>query len=394
MPILAHLLLAALAVPAVLACLYLLVLTLLSARLPPPPPSLRRVRFDIVVPAHDEAEVIERTVRSLLQLDWPRDAFRVLVIADNCSDATASLARACGAAVLERHDTSRRGKGYALEFAFEHCRRDGFAQALVVVDADSEVSANLLEALATRLERGAQALQVHYGVLNPLVSWRTRLMTIAMTAFHLVRSRARERLGVSCGIRGNGWCVTRALLGTVPYRAYSLTEDIEFGIALALAGQRVAYCDEAQVRGEMVSRAAAAGKQRQRWEHGRFALLRSSALPLLARALTRGDRVCLDLALDLLVLPLSYVALAVLVLLAGGAALTWWHPAEAPWLWLAVATAAALWLHILRGWQLSGIGWRGLLDLACVPLFVLWKLRILLGRRSPDAWVRTEREGP
>lgn len=394
MSILAHLLLAALAVPTALACLYLLVLTLLSARLRPPPPSLRRVRFDIVVPAHDEAEVIERTVRSLLQLDWPRDAFRVLVIADNCSDATASLARACGASVLERHDTSRRGKGYALEFAFERCRRDGFAEAVVVVDADSEVSANLLEAFATRIERGAQALQVHYGVLNPRVSWRTRLMTIAMTAFHLVRSRARERLGVSCGVRGNGWCVTQALLGTVPYRAYSLTEDIEFGIALALAGQRVAYCDEAQVRGEMVSRAAAAGKQRQRWEHGRLALLRSSALPLLGRALARGDRVCLDLALDLLVLPLSYVALAVLLLLGGAAALTWWHPAAAPWLWLALATAAALWLHILRGWQLSGIGWRGLLDLACVPLFVLWKLRILLGRRSPDAWVRTEREGP
>jgi len=104
--------------------------------------------------------------------------------------------------------------------------------------------------------------------------------------------------------------------------------------------------------------------------------------------------VCLDLALDLLVLPLSYVALAVLVLLGGSAALTWWRPADAPWLWLAVATAAALWLHILRGWRLSGIGWRGLLDLACVPLFVLWKLRVLLGRRSPDAWVRTEREGP
>ncbi len=102
MSILAHLLLAALAVPTALACLYLLVLTLLSARLRLPPPSLRRVRFDIVVPAHDEAEVIERTVRSLLRLDWPRDAFRVLVIADNCSDATASLARACGAGVLER----------------------------------------------------------------------------------------------------------------------------------------------------------------------------------------------------------------------------------------------------------------------------------------------------
>src|SRR4029077_10287264 len=147
----------------------------------------------------------------------------------------------------ERRDTSRSGTGRAVEFAFDQCRRYGFVPSFLVADARRGVSANLLKALATRIERGAQALQVHYGVLNPRVSWRTRLMTIAMTAFHLVRSRARERLGVSCGIRGNGWCVTQALLGTVPYRAYSLTEDIEFGIALALAGQRVAYCDEAQV---------------------------------------------------------------------------------------------------------------------------------------------------
>jgi len=391
---LAHVLLAALAVPTCLACLYLLVLTLLSARLAPPPRASRSLRFDIVVPAHNEEQVIERTVRSLLQLDWPRGAYRVLVVADNCTDATAARARACGATVLERLDTSRRGKGYALEFAFEHSRREGWAQALVVVDADSEASANLLEALAARIERGARALQVHYGVLNPGASWRTRLMTIAMAAFHLVRSRGRERLKVSCGIRGNGWCLTHELLRAVPYGAYSLTEDIEYGIALALAGQRVVYCDEAQVLGEMVSGAGAADKQRQRWEHGRFALLRSSALPLLRTALARRDRVCLDLALDLLVLPLSYIALAVLVLVGGAAALAWAHAAESGWLWLGLGAGAALWLHILRGWQLSGIGWRGILDLARVPFFVLWKLRVLLGRRSPDAWVRTERERP
>src|SRR5262249_45829723 len=148
----AHLLLALLAVPTALACLYLLLLTLLSARLPRPQPAARRVRFDVIVPAHNEAEVIERTVHSLLRLDWPRARFGGLVAADNCGDATAALARAAGAKVLERRDTTRRGKGYALEFAFARSRADGFAEALAVVDADSEVSANLLEAFATRIE--------------------------------------------------------------------------------------------------------------------------------------------------------------------------------------------------------------------------------------------------
>src|SRR4029077_15010006 len=148
------------------------------------------------------------------------DRFRVLVVADNCSDATAALARAAGAQVLERNDPEHRGKGYALAYAFAASRAHGRADAVVVVDADSEASTNLLEASAARIEAGAEVVQAHYGVLNARASWRTRLMSIAMTSFHRVRSRARERLGLSCGIRGNGWCITHRLLRHVPYGAF------------------------------------------------------------------------------------------------------------------------------------------------------------------------------
>jgi len=215
---------------------------------------------------------------------------------------------------------------------------------------------------------------------------------VALGAIHDLRSRSRERLRLSCGIRGNGWCVTHELLRRIPYQAYSLAEDLEFGITLGLAGCRVAYVDEAHVYGEMVSREAAARKQRERWERGRAELVRTMTLPLLRAALARPSAVCLDLALDLLVPPLSYVALNVILLLAAAVAATWWNPAEITWLWLAVACTAALWLHVLRGWQLSGIGLRGLMDLARVPFFLLWKLRVMLSRRSTQEWVRTERE--
>jgi glycosyltransferase involved in cell wall biosynthesis len=216
-----------LAVPAVLSCAYLLLATVLSFRLPAPRRSARILRFDLIVPAHEEAPVIARTVLSLGRLDWPPDRFRILVVADNCTDATADIARNAGAHVIERHDHQLRGKGYALRFAFDRSERDQWADAVVVVDADSEVSANLLESFAARIEAGAQAVQVHYGVLNSQAAWRTRLIAIAIGAFHVVRSRARERLGLSCGIRGNGWCLTHALLQRIPYRAFSLVEDIE-----------------------------------------------------------------------------------------------------------------------------------------------------------------------
>lgn len=384
----------AVAIPAVSASLYLLILTLLSRRLPVLRPNNPRQRFDIIVPAHNESAVILRTVTSLKAIAWPAEQFRILVVADNCSDDTAVIARGAGAIVLERQDTDQRGKGYALQFAFRRSRADNRADAVVVVDADTVVSPNLLEAIAARIERGERAVQVHYGVLNPDDSWRTRLLTIATAAFHIVRSRAREHLGVSCGIRGNGWCVSHDLLDTVPYAAFSLAEDIEYGIALGLAGVRVVYADEAHVDGEMVSGERASRQQRQRWEHGRFQLIQAKTGQLLAAALRRPSALCLDLAFDLLVLPLSYVvinvvALAGLSLLAG-----LMHGGSLAWLWVALSCAAALLVYVLRGWQLSGTGPRGLVDLARAPFFLLWKIALMMRPHNSREWVRTDREQP
>jgi 1,2-diacylglycerol 3-beta-glucosyltransferase len=143
------------------------------------------------------------------------------------------------------------------------------------VRGDRAVCGNLLEAFAARIGHGAHAIQAHYGVLNPHAAWRTRVVTIAMALVHIVRGRARERMHVSCGIKGNGWALTRTVLQQVPYRAYSLAEDLEYAIALGMTGQRVHYADEASVLGEMVTGEQAARKQRQRWEQGRLLLVRT-----------------------------------------------------------------------------------------------------------------------
>jgi cellulose synthase/poly-beta-1,6-N-acetylglucosamine synthase-like glycosyltransferase len=388
----ANLILLVLALPATAVSLYLLTLTLLSHAPPVAQRSSRRLRFDVIVPAHNEAAAIEGVVASLRKLNWPADGFRVLVVADNCTDSTAALARAAGAEVLERHDTERRGKGYALDFAFRASQAHGWAYAVVVVDADTEVSANLLEAFAARIENGAAAIQAHYGVLNSQASWRTRLMAIAMASFHRVRSRARERLQLSCGIRGNGWCVTHRLLRKAPYRAFSLTEDIEYGIDLGLAGFRVRYADEAHVAAMMVSGEQAARTQRQRWEDGRWQLIRSKTLSLLGAAKGPDGGFCLDLAIDLLVLPLSYVAINVAVLIVLASVALLWEPSMEIWLWLGLGCGASLLLYVLRGWQLSRVGMRGLVDLLRAPFFVLWKVLLMLRAHKSEEWVRTKRE--
>jgi cellulose synthase/poly-beta-1,6-N-acetylglucosamine synthase-like glycosyltransferase len=383
-----------LALPTTGACLYLLVLTCLSGAVAAPTSRSRTLFFDVIVPAHNEAGGIAQTVANLQQLDWPAALFRVVVIADNCTDETASVARDAGATVIERQDPLNRGKGYALAHAFKWSRQEQKAAAVVVVDADSRASANLLQSFAARIELGCEALQAHYGVLNAGASWRTRLMAIALGSIHKLRSRARERLALSCGIRGNGWCVTHALLEAIPYESYSLTEDVEFGVELGLSGRRVAYCDDSHVNGEMVTTASAAGSQRQRWEGGRFKLIRSKVPTLLRRAVTAHSRICLDLALDLLILPLSYIVLGAATLLLLALALVVMNPAPLQVCLLVTATVdcAALVAYVARGWALSGIGLEGIWDLLRVPAFIFWKLLLLLSGPKTTTWIRTRRE--
>src|SRR5258708_8959262 len=177
-----------LAVPVSLANGYLLGLTLLSGRQRPVGRGATDPRFAVVVPAHDEEGGIATTVSSLLGVDYPPDRFSVVVVADNCSDQTAARAEQAGARVLVRRDDEKRGKGYALAHAFERLVSE--VDAVVVVDADTVVSPNLLRAFAVRINGGALAVQADYAVRNPNASWRTRLMAIAFGAFHVLRSLA------------------------------------------------------------------------------------------------------------------------------------------------------------------------------------------------------------
>ncbi len=393
MIVIANLLLWLGGLPVVLAAAYLLLATLLSGKLAPlsAPTPVRRFRF--IVPAHNEAAGIAETVHSLLGVDYPESLFDVLVVADNCNDDTAARARAAGAEVLERVDQEQRGKGYALHHAFERLPAD--VDAVVIVDADTLVSLNILRAFTALRDAGAVAIQADYAVRNPNASWRTRLIAIAFGSFHIVRSRARERLHLSCGLRGNGMCFSVALLGQVPHQAFSIVEDVEYGLRLGEAGHRVHYADEAHVYGEMVSGAAAASSQRSRWEDGRRQLVRLNCGRLLKAGLGKPDRVLLDLGLDLLIPPLSRICISCVA--GAGLSLTLSVVAGRAVSSLVpfVFSLCAVVCYVLRGWSVSGTGLRGLLDLGLAPVYVLWKASVRLrGRARPGTvWVRTKREG-
>ncbi len=387
--------------PVLVCAAYLFTLAALSRRSPPPGASSASsglVCFDFVVPAHNEELCIADTVRSLLAVDYPAERRRVLVVADNCVDATAARAEEAGAIVLVRHDETLRGKGYALKLAFDRVLADGLAEMAVVVDADTVVSPNLLSAFASRVANGAKALQAEYGVRNPMASWRTRLMVIALATFHGVRSLGRERLGVSCGLRGNGMGLSCQVLREVPHDAFSIVEDLEYGIRLARAGHVVRYVPEACVRGEMVSSAKASSSQRRRWEGGRFKIFKQQGWPLFRDALVRRDGVLFDMALDVAVPPLTYLVCAAFAGTALSAGLVGLSGGDFAWSFEPWALALAMIvLYVLRGVMISEAGARGLLDLMWAPVYMLWKVALSLSRAKPvkehaDEWIRTARE--
>ena len=185
-----------------------------------------------------------------------------------------------------------------------------------------------------------------------------------------------------------------SLLRDVPHHAFSLVEDVEYGIRLGLAGRRVEYAGEAQVFGQMVASERGSRSQRRRWEGGRWVLALQYAPRLLLEGLRGRSPLRLDLAADLLVPPLTYVALCALVGLTISAAWlvmgvgAWW--AVAPW----AAALAGLALYVARGAWLAGVGPRMALDLWWVPVYVVWKTALTLRDRSsgPQRWVRTARD--
>jgi cellulose synthase/poly-beta-1,6-N-acetylglucosamine synthase-like glycosyltransferase len=342
-------------------------------------------RMAALIPAHNEEANIADTVRSLAECLIPEDLseFAIVVVADNCSDATAEVARKAGADVLERHD-ERRGKGYALQYAFDHLTGEGF-DAVLVIDADTKVESNLLAEMISLLKQGADGVQARYGVLNPETSIRTRLMSTALMAFNVLRPRARQRLGLSAGILGNGFTLSAATLKAVPYDAHSIVEDLEYGLRIVRASRRIAFADATAVRGLMPGGKQGAGTQRARWEGGRFHMM-ARYLPRITQDVLRGETSLIEPMLDLMLLPLAFHVTLLLLTLA-----TPFAPARI----YALGALALVAFHVCAGIIVGGGGWCDLAALTAAPLYAIWKLQMLpriLRAAAPDVpWQRTER---
>ena len=402
--------LAAALLPAGLVTLYLALLSLAAAL----NPKRRQIdgtyggerqaqaHFVILIPAHDEEMLLGSVLQRLDALTYPQTHYDVLVIADNCSDRTADIARENGAAVLERTDPQHRGKGQALNWAMQQhlSAPDRAFDAVVVLDADSILNPDFLWFVNERLQAGDELLQAYYGVLNPMENWRTSLATAALAVFHFLRPLGREKLGLSCGLKGNGMVFSRRLVTTFGYPAFSVVEDVELAMFYLDRGILARFVPGAHVLGQMATSGRDAGTQRARWEGGRAALIRRWAAPLLRRAVTERNAALFDGAMELLIPPLS-----IMVMLTGLFAVGTWTAAlladRGLLNGLAVAWLAVLLLqaaYVILGMALARLPPRIFLRLLFAPGFLAWKIltyaSMLAARRGRDGdeWVRTERQ--
>jgi cellulose synthase/poly-beta-1,6-N-acetylglucosamine synthase-like glycosyltransferase len=357
-------------------------------------------RFLIAIPARNEEANVAETVSSCRAIDYPGSLFEVLVIADNCTDNTASRALEAGARVLERIDATRKSKGYAIEYLIDALKKSGELEcldALVFIDADSTVDSKILERFAMGLDGGSDWMQCYDCVGNADRSWRTRIMAYGFSLQNGITLAGQKALGLSGGFRGNGMCISRNGLRRVPWIAHGLVEDLEYSWLVRLAGERIDFIEDTAVFATMLFNVGTPlADQRRRWEFGRSAVCRQMLGPVLHSTHLSWPRKAAALA-ELTSHPTSRIALFYLLL---SVALAFAIPElfmQKNYLLIAFVcvfhsfATLALAVHALSPFIVSLVPWRFASSFLYFPYYVLWRMRVL-AKAGPRSWVPTQRE--
>ncbi len=356
---------------------------------------LVRGRVAVLVPAHDEAGGIAQTLAAVLPQLQAQD--RVVVVADNCRDDTAAIARAAGAQVqvVERFHETDRGKGFALAFGVDALRADppGF---VVILDADCDLAPGALDALcdcAGTYDRPAQALYLMNA--RDGAGLARRIAQFAWRVRNWLRPAGWRRLGMPCQLMGTGMAFTWPMLRAAPLANASIVEDMKLGIALAAAGKPPLFCPQARVTSLFPDAAAATRTQRTRWEHGHLEMILREAPGLLAAAWRQRDARLAGMALDLCVPPLALLAALLLAGAAAAALLSWWIADAGPGLAYGLLLAG-FGAAVLLAWWARGRDLVRFIELLSIPVYIAAKVPVYVRFvvRRERRWVRTDRDSP
>lgn len=228
-------------------------------------------RFALVVAAHNEEMVLGDLIDNLKILKYPKELYDIYVVADNCTDKTAELAREHGAIVFERHNEKDIGKGYALDWIFHKIlalpeKYDAFC----VFDADNLVHLDFLLEMNNRLLKGQKLIQGYLSAKNPTDTWVSGTFAIAFWTINHLWHLGKYNLGMSTALGGTGMCISTDIIEKYGWGCECLTEDMEFAVKCLTYGIRTCWAHDAIVYDEKPLTFMASWRQRKRWAQGQF----------------------------------------------------------------------------------------------------------------------------
>ena len=242
-------------------------------------------KFALITAAHNEEAVIRYHIESLKMINYPKDMYDIYIIADNCTDTTAEIARQEGVNVFERF-SPKRGKGFALEWMFnELFKMDKEYDAVCLFDADNVVSSNFLLEMGAKLKQGFKSIQGYLDTKNPGDSWVTACYATAYWSMNRMWQLARYNLGLSNALGGTGLCLDYQLLKEYGWGAHCLTEDLEFTMKLLLNGTKTAWCHDCKVYDEKPVHFSQTWRQRSRWLQGHWDVAFRYMIPLIKKGI-------------------------------------------------------------------------------------------------------------
>ncbi|HEY9764157.1 MAG TPA: glycosyltransferase [Trichocoleus sp.] len=344
----------------------------------------------ILIPAHNEAAGIGRTLDTIKPQLRSQD--RLIVIADNCTDDTAAVARMAGATAIERFDTQQRGKGYALDFGLTHLS-SAPPDVVIFLDADCDAHPGSISALTQHALKTGYPVQATYLMDKPAEpSLKDSVSAFAFKVKNLVRPLGLRQLGQPCLLTGTGMAMPWKAATAVSVASGHIVEDMKLGLDLAIAGYPPQFCPEAWVTSRLPQGEEAAKSQRTRWEHGHLQVMSEFVPRLLGEYVKQGRIGLLALALELSVLPLSLLVMLWAGLTAGIAIFATLTHSLLP-LYIAGTTGVGLLVAIVLSWQRYGRSEISLRQLVQIPLYILWKIPLYIGYilKPEKRWIRTER---
>ena len=226
-------------------------------------------RFMAIIPAHNEEAVVANLVESLKNQTYNKDLYDIYVIADNCTDNTAKVAKEAGAIVYERFDTVNKTKGYALNwFLAQKIKEDAPYDAFFIFDADNIVDKNFIKNMNKKLCQGEDVVQGYRDIKNPTDSWVTAGYALFYWTMHRFYHLARYNLGLSPLLNGTGFMVRFDVVKPNGWDTETLTEDIEFSLKRIIKGKKLGWATDAIVYDEQPVGFKQSWSQRSRWTVG------------------------------------------------------------------------------------------------------------------------------